>query len=156
MLHTLVGLIAVVVVAWLVFAVAVAVGLAVFGLEGTSGRQLVRLLPDTLRLLRDLARSGNLPRAARRRLYLAVAYNAQPINLIPDFIPVLGLVDNAVVILWALRSVVRLTNPETVACCWQGTPEALRLLFRLARLDPPPVNAIAPNHRSDPDGAPDD
>jgi len=145
MLHTLAGLIVVLAVAWLLFAVVVAVGLAAFGLKGTSARQLVRLLPDTLRLLRHLARSGHLPRAARWRLYLALAYNAQPINLIPDFIPVLGLVDNAVIILWALRSAVRLTEPETVVRCWQGTPEALELLFRLARLDPPPMSTTSPN-----------
>jgi uncharacterized membrane protein YkvA (DUF1232 family) len=138
-LHTLLGSIAVLVVAWLLVAVAVAVGLAVFGLKGAPARQVARLVPDTLRLLRDLARSGRLPRAARWRLYLAVAYNAQPINLIPDFIPVLGLVDNAVVILWALRGALRVTAPATVIGCWPGDPDSLRLLYRLARLDPPPA-----------------
>jgi uncharacterized membrane protein YkvA (DUF1232 family) len=145
MLHTLVGLIAVLAVAWLLVALAVALGLAVFGLKGAPARQLVRLLPDSLRLLRDLARSRHLPRAARWRLYLALAYNAQPLNLIPDFIPVLGLVDNAVVLLWALRGALRLSEPETVIRCWRGTPEGLGLLFRLARLDPPPMRTTSPN-----------
>ena len=145
MLHSLVGLIIVLAVAWLLVAVAVAVGLTVFGVKGSSGREVVRLLPDTLRLLRDLARSGKLSRAIRWRLYLALAYNAQPVNLIPDFIPVLGLVDNAVVILWALRSALRGTEPELVMRCWQGSPDGLRLLFRLARLDPPPMPTTSPN-----------
>jgi uncharacterized membrane protein YkvA (DUF1232 family) len=137
MVHTLVGLIAALAVAWLSLAVVVTVGLVAFGMKGGSAGQMVRLLPDTLRLLRDLARSRTLPRAARSRLYLALAYNAQPINLIPDFIPVLGLVDNAVITLWALRSAVRLAGRETVVSRWRGSPEALALLCRLARLDLP-------------------
>ena len=139
MLHMLVGLMVALAVAWLLLAVVVTVGLVGCGVKGASAGQLVRLLPDTLRLLRDLARSGKVPAAARWRLYLALAYNAQPINLIPDFIPVLGLVDNAVITVWALRSAVRLAGPDMVIRSWRGTPEGLTLLYRLARLTPPPV-----------------
>ncbi len=53
-------------------------------------REALRLLPDVLRLLRRLAADRDLPRGVRIRLILLIAYLASPIDLIPDFIPVLG------------------------------------------------------------------
>jgi uncharacterized membrane protein YkvA (DUF1232 family) len=69
-------------------------------------RELLWLLPGVLRLLRRLAADGTLPRGVRVRLWLLLAYLALPIDLIADFIPVLGYADDAVVAL-VLRSVVR-------------------------------------------------
>ncbi len=50
----------------------------------------IRLLPDVLRLIRRLAADKSLPRGVRVRLALLLVYLASPIDLIPDFIPVLG------------------------------------------------------------------
>jgi hypothetical protein len=55
----------------------------------------MRLLPDLLRLLRRLATDRALPRGVRIRLALLMAYLAIPIDVIPDFIPVLGYADDA-------------------------------------------------------------
>lgn len=97
-------------------------------------RELLRLLPDVLRLLRRLAADGSLPRGVRMRLWLLLGYLASPIDLIPDFIPVLGYADDAIIVALVLRSVVRRAGPDALARHWPGTPEGLTALRRLARL----------------------
>jgi uncharacterized membrane protein YkvA (DUF1232 family) len=97
-------------------------------------RELLRLLPDVLRLLRRLAADPGLPRGVRVRLWLLLGYLALPIDLVPDFVPVLGYADDAVVVALVLRSVVRRSGPEAVERHWPGTPEGLAAVRRLARL----------------------
>jgi uncharacterized membrane protein YkvA (DUF1232 family) len=122
----------VIVVFWVVLSVAVFVGHP----SQATVREAARFMPDTLRLVWSLARDKTVPRGARWRLYLAFFYNVQPINLIPDFVPVIGLADNLVITAWALRSAIRLSGNDIVAEHWPGTPETLSTLYRLARLDP--------------------
>jgi uncharacterized membrane protein YkvA (DUF1232 family) len=102
-------------------------------------REGLRLLPDVLRLLRRLAADQNLPRGVRGRLILLIAYLASPIDLIPDFIPVLGYADDAVIVAIALRSVARRAGPQAIASHWPGTPEGLRLLQQLTGLPTTPL-----------------
>ena len=97
-------------------------------------RELMRLLPDVVRLLRRLAADGSLPTGVRVRLWLLLGYLASPIDLVPDFIPVLGYADDAVIVALVLRSVARRAGAEGVARHWPGTPEGLAALRRLARL----------------------
>ncbi|GAB3320330.1 YkvA family protein [Geodermatophilus aquaeductus] len=97
-------------------------------------RDLLRLLPDVLRLVRRLASDAELPRGVRIRLWLLLGYLALPIDLVPDFIPVLGYADDAVVVALVLRSVVRRAGAGAVARHWPGTPEGLAALRRATRL----------------------
>ena len=97
-------------------------------------RELLRLLPDVLRLVRRLAGDGTLPRGVRVRLWLVLAYLAMPIDLVPDFVPVLGHADDAIVVALALRSVVRRAGAAAVERHWPGTPEGLAALRRASRL----------------------
>jgi uncharacterized membrane protein YkvA (DUF1232 family) len=97
-------------------------------------REILRLLPDVLRLLRRLAGDSTLPRGVRVRLWLLLAYLALPIDLVPDFIPVLGYADDAIVVALVLRSVIRRAGPDAMDRHWPGTPEGLTALRRLARL----------------------
>ncbi|MFB9234476.1 YkvA family protein [Plantactinospora siamensis] len=100
-------------------------------------REAVRLLPDLLRLLRRLAADRTLPRAVRIRLGLLLAYLAIPIDLIPDFIPVLGYADDAIIVIVALRSTVRRAGLGAVRAHWPGTDDGFAALCRLAGLTPP-------------------
>src|SRR6185437_4285067 len=70
-----------------------------------------RLLADLLRLVSRLARDRALPRGVRLRLWLVLAYLASPLDLIPDFVPVAGYADDAIIVGFVLRSVVRAAGP---------------------------------------------
>ncbi|MFC7302806.1 YkvA family protein [Streptomyces monticola] len=96
--------------------------------------EAVRLLPDLLRLIRRLARDRTLPRGVRVRLWLLLGYLALPVDLVPDFIPVLGYADDAIVAAVVLRSVVRAAGPRAIEEHWPGTPTGLAAVRRLAGL----------------------
>jgi len=97
-------------------------------------RESLRLLPDTLRLLRRLAADRTTPRGVRVRLGLLLVYLASPIDVVPDFLPGLGYADDVIITAATLRSVVRRAGPDLVRRHWPGTPEGLAALWRLARL----------------------
>ncbi len=94
-------------------------------------RDLLRLLPDVVRLVRRLAADRTLPRGVRVRLWLLLGYLAMPVDLVPDVLPVIGYADDAIVVALVLRSVVRRAGPEAMARHWPGTPEGLAALRRL-------------------------
>ena len=97
-------------------------------------QEALRLLPDTLRLLRRLAGDRTLPRSIRLRLWLLFAYLAMPIDVIPDFIPVIGYLDDAILVCLVLRSVVRRAGPDAIRIHWPGTADGLAALWRAAGL----------------------
>jgi len=99
--------------------------------DPTRLRDVLRLLPDVIRLVRRLAADPALPRGLRIRLALLVGYLVLPLDLVPDFIPVVGYADDAIVVALALRSVIRVAGPEAIDQHWPGTPEGLAALKRL-------------------------
>ena len=106
----LLGIAAAVLLAWL----ALVIGLVIVRPRAGLLREALRLLPDVLRLVRRLAADTTLPRGVRLRLGLLLAYLACPIDLIPDFIPVLGYADDAIIVTAVLRSVVRRAGIDAV------------------------------------------
>ena len=92
-------------------------------------------LRDLVRLLHRLARDPSLPRGVRIRLGLLLGYLALPIDLVPDFLPVVGYADDIVIVGFALRSVTRVAGPEALDRHWPGTPDGLRAVKRLAGID---------------------
>ncbi|MFC4562394.1 YkvA family protein [Nocardiopsis mangrovi] len=130
---------------WLAAALAVLGGLILLWLAALAALALarprgnllseaVRLLPDLLRLVPRLARDPDLPRGVRVRLWLLVGYLALPLDLVPDFIPVLGYADDAIAVAVVLRSVVRAAGPRALERHWPGTPDGLAAVRRLAGL----------------------
>jgi uncharacterized membrane protein YkvA (DUF1232 family) len=93
----------------------------------------LRLMPDLLRLVARLARDRALPREVRVRLGLLLAYLAFPLDLIPDVVPVVGYADDVIVVLWALRSVIRAVGEEPIRRHWPGTSTGCEALLRLAK-----------------------
>lgn len=65
---------------------------------------------------------------------LTAARGASPIDLVPDFVPVLGYADDAIIVVLTLRSVARAAGPEALRRHWTGSPDGLRALRRLAKV----------------------
>jgi uncharacterized membrane protein YkvA (DUF1232 family) len=108
--------------------------LVVFALlrpKDVSVRELVRIIPDLLRLLRSLIADRSSPMDVRIVLVGLVAWIISPIDLIPEFIPVLGPLDDVVVAVVAMRYVRRRMGLETLRSRWTGTPEGFALLTRV-------------------------
>ena len=100
-------------------------------------REALRLLPDVVRLLSRLARDETLPLGVRVRLWALLAYLALPIDLVPDFIPVVGYADDAILVAATLRSVARVAGAAALIRHWPGTPQGLAAVRRLASLPDP-------------------
>ncbi len=97
-----------------------------------NARAIARFLPDCLRLFKRLAGDPRVALRHKLPLVLLVGYLASPIDLIPDFIPVLGQLDDAALVALALRWVARAAGPELVREHWPGPPESLHAVLRLA------------------------
>ncbi|MFG1990643.1 YkvA family protein [Actinoplanes sp. NPDC048988] len=97
-------------------------------------KEALRLLPDLLRLLKRLAGDRTLPRGVRIRLGLLLAYLAVPFDVVPDFIPVLGYADDAIIVTLVLRSTVRRAGLDAVRRHWPGSDDGFAALSRLTGL----------------------
>jgi uncharacterized membrane protein YkvA (DUF1232 family) len=106
--------------------------------RGGTLREAVRLLPDLLRLVGRLTADRSLPVGVRIKLGLLAGYLAMPIDLVPDFLPVLGYADDAIAVAWTLRSVTRQVGLPALRRHWPGTDDGFSALTRLCRLDRPP------------------
>jgi uncharacterized membrane protein YkvA (DUF1232 family) len=127
----LIGLAAAMLLVWLVLVVVLFVARPRGGLL----REALRVLPDVLRLVRRLAADKSLPRAVRIRLGLLLVYLAFPIDLIPDFVPVIGYADDAIIVTAVLRNVIRHAGIDAVRAHWPGTDDGFAAVVRLAGLD---------------------
>ena len=99
--------------------------------RGVPARQIVGVIPDVLRLLRSLIGDGSTPLDVRVVLVGLVAWIVSPIDLIPEFIPVLGPLDDVVVGIVAMRYVRRRVGIEALRARWTGTPDGFDLLTRI-------------------------
>ena len=122
------AIVAVLVLAWLVLVLV----LVLLGRRALA-RELALLVPNLTRLFAGLVRDPRVPLRAKVVLGVTVVYLAMPIDLIPDFVPIAGSLDDAIVAAFALRFVVRASSPELVAEHWPGDPDTLRRILWLAR-----------------------
>jgi uncharacterized membrane protein YkvA (DUF1232 family) len=117
-------------VAW----VALLVALVVARPQGATLSDAARALPDLIGLVRRLARDPEVPRRSRVTLWVLLGYLLLPFDLVPDFIPVLGYADDAIVVAIALRRVVRSAGEQAVLRNWRGSDAGLSIVRRLAGL----------------------
>lgn len=98
-------------------------------------KEAFRLLPDLIRLIKRLAADPDTPSGVRIRLALLLVYLALPIDLIPDFVPVIGYADDAIIVALVLRSATRRAGSDALATHWPGTPQGLNALKHMCRLN---------------------
>ncbi len=94
-------------------------------------REVIRVIPDVLRLLRALVTDGSVPLDARLVLVGLIAWILSPIDLIPEFVPGLGPLDDVIVAIVAMRYVRRRIGIDGIRARWAGSDEGLRLLVRV-------------------------
>ena len=97
-----------------------------------DARALARFIPDCAVLCARLARDPRLPRRHKLALALLAAYLASPVDLIPDFIPVVGQLDDALIAAAVLRRVLRGAGPRMAREHWPGPQRSLDLVLRLS------------------------
>ena len=97
-------------------------------------RELALVLPNLIRLFGGLLRDDRVPLRAKIVLGIASLWLASPIDLIPEFIPVAGSLDDVVVAALALRYVLRSTDGAVVRQHWHGDPATLDRLLRIVSL----------------------
>jgi len=107
------------------------VALVVAGRREDAGA-LARFIPDCVVLFRGLLRDPRVPRRRKLLLGALLAYLAMPIDLVPDFIPVAGQLDDVIVVVLVLRSVLRAGGPELLREHWRGSEKSLDVLLRFA------------------------
>ena len=96
-----------------------------------AAREVVKLVPDLLRLVRDLLADGTVPRGVRIALVGLLLWLVNPIDLIPEFVPVLGPLDDVIVAVVVLRYVRRRMGADDLRRRWRGSQTGWALVERL-------------------------
>ena len=95
---------------------------------------LLRALPDIARLIARLVRDPVLPRAAKIALAAAAVYLASPVDLLPDFVPILGYLDDVLLAAVLVDGILNYVDRGIVLKYWPGSPASLDRVARTARL----------------------
>ncbi|MGH8952287.1 MAG: YkvA family protein [Acidimicrobiia bacterium] len=102
------------------------------GGESIQARQLMKdavfMLPNLVKLVGRLLRDPRVPRRSKVALGLAAAYVVSPIDLVPEFIPVIGWADDVIFVLYAIDSLIERAGPEIVEEHWDGPGDLLGLI----------------------------
>ena len=100
----------------------------VFRPRDVRAGELVRVVPDVLRLVRDLLADRTVSVGVRISLVVLLAWLVSPVDLVPEFIPVLGPLDDVIVTIIVLRYARRQLGEDDLRGRWRGTPEGFGLL----------------------------
>jgi uncharacterized membrane protein YkvA (DUF1232 family) len=98
--------------------------------RGQSARGVAGFIPDCIVLVRRLLGDPRVPRRNKLLLGALVGYLALPFDLVPDFIPVAGQIDDAVILALALRAVLRSSGTELLREHWPGPESSLAVVLR--------------------------
>ena len=102
----------------------------------TAARELASLLPNLATLFKGLVADRRVPRGSKVLLLLALAWLISPIDLIPEFVPFLGPLDDAVVAALVLRRILKTAGEDVVRQHWRGDDRTLDTILRLSGAKP--------------------
>ena len=122
---------AIAVVLWLLAVVAlIALG------RRSQARELVTLIPNLVILFRGLLGDRRVPRSSKGWLWFALVWFISPIDLIPEFVPVAGPLDDAIVAALVVRHVLRRTDRSVLVDHWRGETSTLETIIGLGGREP--------------------
>lgn len=99
----------------------------------SQARELAALIPNMVVLFRGLLGDPRVSRGSKAWLWFALGWLVSPIDLIPEFLPVVGPLDDAIVAALVLRHVLRRTDRAVLVDHWRGDPSTLDAIIRLGR-----------------------
>jgi uncharacterized membrane protein YkvA (DUF1232 family) len=117
--------------AWAAIDTAFVIWLVLLG-RRSDARALATFIPDCIVLVTRLARDLRVPRRRKLLLLALVGYLALPFDFVPDFIPVAGQLDDAVIVALVLRGFIRSGGESLIRELWPGPEKSLALILRLA------------------------
>ena len=125
--------------AWLLVGLAVTavvyaafvISLVVLG-RRDDARALATFIPDCIGLVGRLARDPRVPRRRKLVLLALIGYLALPFDLVPDFIPVAGQLDDVLIVALVLRGFIRSGGEDLIRELWRGPERSLAVVMRLA------------------------
>jgi uncharacterized membrane protein YkvA (DUF1232 family) len=126
-LQAIVIAVAVVVMSWLLLIVLAR------RLPPGVAKDLAGFLPDCVTAARVLRRDPRVPRRAKIAVMIAVLWVLSPIDLIPEFLPVIGPLDDVIVVALLLRYVARTVPRQVIVDAWPGDPRMIKRLLGQAR-----------------------
>jgi uncharacterized membrane protein YkvA (DUF1232 family) len=128
----------------LIMALAIAAGVWIVAIlalvlagRRSAARELAALVPNLAVLFRGLLRDPRVTRGSKVWLAVAVVWLVSPIDLIPEFIPIAGPLDDAIVAALVLRHLLKRTGRDVVEEHWRGDPATLDRIMRMARVRDP-------------------
>lgn len=131
MIETIVGIIGGFLILWVLLIIVLKASAKTLG-ESVSLKDALKLIPDSVKLLYRLTRDPKTPKKVRIALVVFFAYLVSPLDLIPDLIPVIGIADELIVMVLAIRFVVKHSGAEALDKHWSGSPIGLSALKSLA------------------------
>lgn len=99
----------------------------------SQARELATMIPNLVVLFRGLLGDPRVARSSKAWLWFAIAWLISPVDLIPEFIPVIGPLDDAIVAAVVLRHVLRRTERAVLADHWRGESSTLDAIIRIGR-----------------------
>jgi len=111
---------------------AIFVGVLALAGRSSNARAVAGFVPDCIVLFKRMLGDSRLPRRYRAIVVAMVVYLALPFDLIPDFIPVAGQFDDAIVVVLTLRAILRGGGLEMIEEHWPGPRSSLSFILKLA------------------------
>ncbi|MDQ3915800.1 MAG: YkvA family protein [Actinomycetota bacterium] len=96
--------------------------------DPTSLKEYVLLVPRLARLLWRLSRDPRVPARAKATLFIIAGYLLSPVDVVPDFIPGIGQLDDLVVVAFALDQMLNRVPREVVLDHWDGDEDVLEVV----------------------------